>query len=800
MKYSLGLSIAFALSSTQVFAAPVLTANTSEIKAADGYLLVKNKNGAELGLQPNSGVKLLTVDGRLFKDMNRNGKLDKYEDWRLTPQQRAKDLAKQLSTENIAGLMLYSMHQRNLTPELNEEQKKMLREDHVRTVLNADNTASTEITAKWNNALQAYAESLPFAIPANTSSDPRSDARGNGVYLTDVSGGVSRWPCNLGLAATFNPDIAKQFGQISAKEYRLLGIGTGLSPQIDLATDPRWTRYYGTFGEDPALARDMAQASIDGAQSTVDSKGFDQDWGRYSINTMMKHWPGDGVGEGGREAHSQYGKYAVYPGNNFSTQLIPFVDGELKLKGKTKMASAVMSSYSIAWSNNGSLGEKVGSAYSKFKIDLLRKKYHYDGVICTDWCVTRTPNDKPGPAGLSTVWGVEASYTEAQRHYKALMAGVDQFGGNSDKQPILDAYAIGIKEHGKKFMDRRFQTSAVRLLRNIFQLGLFENPYLDVAQSVREVGNPIDKAAGYQAQLKSIVMLKNKGNIIHKSSSALKKPLVYIPMIYRPVIINKRFGTYQPANWTLPVDKNIASKYFQVVTDTVGSPSAIDKDGKPMPALDDIQRLAPAEVAKADLILAIIDNPTNQGNQFDGLGHDDIQGYIPLSLQYGKYTADSTAVRRKSIAGDPGENRSYYGKTAKIINASDLDNVRYAHNCAQQAGKKLPVITMVHALKPMIFSEIEPLFDAIVVGYGVSDSAYFDIITGKAEPQGLLPMQQPKDMITVEKQFEDVPRDMECYTDSEGHHYDFAYGLNWKGIIKDARTAKYNVPVLHKNN
>ena len=243
----------------------------TETQTADGWTRVENKGGATLGYEKDSGVKILTVDGKAFKDMNRNGKLDPYEDWRLTPEERAKDLASQLSTEDIAGLMLYSAHQRNLQHELNDEQKKMLREDHVRTVLNADQTASVETTAKWNNALQAYAESLPFAIPTNTSSDPRSDARANGVYLKEVKKGVSRWPNNLGIAATFDPQIARQFGEISSKEFRLLGLGTGLSPQIDLATDPRWTRNYGTFGEDPALSRDMTQATIDGEQSTQEN-------------------------------------------------------------------------------------------------------------------------------------------------------------------------------------------------------------------------------------------------------------------------------------------------------------------------------------------------------------------------------------------------------------------------------------------------------------------------------------------------------------------------------------------------
>ena len=767
----------------------------TETQTADGWTRVENKGGATLGYEKDSGVKILTVDGKAFKDMNRNGKLDPYEDWRLTPEERAKDLASQLSTEDIAGLMLYSAHQRNLQHELNDEQKKMLREDHVRTVLNADQTASVETTAKWNNALQAYAESLPFAIPTNTSSDPRSDARANGVYLKEVKKGVSRWPNNLGIAATFDPQIARQFGEISSKEFRLLGLGTGLSPQIDLATDPRWTRNYGTFGENPALSRDMTQATIDGEQSTQEN-GKDKGWGKYSINAMMKHWPGDGVGEGGREAHSKYGKYAVYPGGNFQTQLTPFVEGGLKLPGKTKEASAVMSSYSIAWSDDGSLGDKVGSAYSAFKIGLLRNKYHYDGVICTDWCVTRTPGK-----GLSTAWGYEdTNLTEGYRHYKALMAGVDQFGGNNDKVPVLEAYEMGVKEHGKAWMDARFQTSAKRLLRNIFQLGLFENPYLDVAESVKEVGNDKDMQAGYTAQLKSIVMLKNKDGVIHKAAKNAQKPTVYVPMIFRPATENKTFKVYTPAHWSLPIDEKAASEYFNIVTDTVKAPSDVDRDGKPMAAAGDIERLAPEAVAKADFVLAAIDNPTNKGNQFDGLGYDPAVGYIPMSLQYGTYTADGAHVRRHSIAHDEGEDRSYFGKTAEIINATDLDSVTYGKKCADVAaksGKKLPVITMVHALKPMVFSEVEPLSDAILVGYGVSDKAYFDILMGNFEPQGLLPMQQPKDMDAVEAQQEDVPRDMTCYTDSEGHTYDFAYGLNWKGVIQDARTAKYGVPALH---
>ena len=360
---------------------------------------------------------------------------------------------------------------------------------------------------------------------------------------------------------------------------------------------------------------------------------------------------------------------------------------------------------------------------------------------------------------------------------------------------------MGVKEHGKAWMDERFQTSAKRLLKNIFQLGLFENPYLDVAESVKEVGNEEDMQAGYTAQLKSIVLLKNKNGVIHKAVKNAEKPVVYVPMVFRPATENKTFKVYTPAHWSLPIDVMASAEYFTVITDAVKAPSDVDRDGKPMASINDIERLSPKDVANAaDFVLAAIDNPTNKGNQFDGLGYDPAVGYIPLSLQYGEYTANGKHVRKHAIAQGEGEDRSYYGKTAEIINATDLDSVTYGRACADvaaKAGKDLPVITMVHALKPMVFSEIEPLSDAILVGYGVSDKAYYDILAGNFEPQGLLPMQQPKDMDAVEAQKEDVPRDMECYTDSEGHTYDFAYGLNWNGVISDARTAKYGVSVMH---
>ena len=342
----------------------------TETENPSGFVLVTNEGGKTLGYSKDSGVKLIQLDGFAFKDLNKNNLLDQYEDWRLDVNTRATSLASLMQAEDIAGLMLYSAHQMSITDTVSDEQKTFL-DAGLRAVLNAASAAPTDTQAKWSNAMQAYVEGIGFGIPVNFSTDPRTT-------------GVSVWPGNLGLAATFDPSVAQEAADTLKVEYRSLGIGTLLGPQIDLASEPRWARVSGTFGEDPALSRDMTNAYTNGIQSTYDENGNDLGWGDQSMNAMIKHWPGDGAAEGGRESHAEVGKYNVYPGGQFLTHLIPFVDGGLTLDGKTESASAVMSSYSIAYTEDESLGELVGSAFSDYKLNLLREKYGFDGVICTD--------------------------------------------------------------------------------------------------------------------------------------------------------------------------------------------------------------------------------------------------------------------------------------------------------------------------------------------------------------------------------------------------------------------------------
>lgn len=741
--------------------------------SADSIIYYQNMKGPLLGYATGSGVKLIKQNGLYFKDLNKDGKLDKYEDWRLPLDQRIKDLVSKLSIEQLSGLMLYSLHQaipgkvlvatysgkpfpesRAEPSDLSDQQKLFLQKDNIRHVL-ITAVSSPSDAALWNNKAQAFVEGLGMGIPVNTSSDPRHSVDVGAEYTAGAGGEISQWPDPLGLAATFDPGLVENFGHIAAQEYRAMGISTALSPQIDLGTEPRWVRINGTFGEDPQLSTDMARAYVDGFQTSYGKDEIAGGWGYGSVNAMIKHWPGGGPEEGGRDAHYAYGKYAVYPGNNFDEHLLPFIQGGMRLNHKTRTASALMPYYTVSYGIDTKNGQNAGNSYSSYLIgDQLRDKYGFNGVVCTDWQVTadegKGPDDFKGKS-----WGMETA-SVIDRHIKAINAGVDQFGGNNDAAPVIASYNRLVMSEGELTARARFELSASRLLRNIMQLGLFENPYLKIKKTIETVGNPAFMTAGYLAQLKSIVLLKNKGNVLPIKEGSV----VYIPKSYssaRKDFFNKNI----PEKYSDPVQADLLAKFFKVTDDP----------------------------NKADFALVFVSGPVT------GTGYDrnDLRlggnGYLPISLQYGTYKA--IYAREHSLAaGDPAEpgilNRSYKDKSVTASNLVDIDIIKKTRSLMN--GK--PVIVSISLSKPAILAEFEENADAIIVSFGVKNQAVLAIVSG-VEPQGLLPFQLPANMKTVELQYEDVPHDMICYKDSEGRLYDFGFGLNWKGVIHDARTDKY---------
>ena len=778
-------------------------ARWTESITPDGWIKVMNENGATLGYSKSSGLRLIQVDGYAFKDLNRNNLLDQFEDWRVDFESRARAMVEEIPVDQMMGMKMNPFGSWRVNPDsLDTVMKNSLDLGYRQLRAPRGGSADARTKVNWNNLVQEYIEGLDsvVCIPAVWIDDPRS-------------GDVSSWPSNLGLAATFDPEVGAQYGRMMSEEWRAMGISMQVATQMDLATEPRWRRIPGTFGEDPALSMDLARAVINGWQSTYDEEGNDLGWGKHSVNNQMKHFPGDGAAEGGRESHTRDGAYNVFPGGQFFTHVLPFT-ACMDLPGKTKTITAAMTNYSVGIEADGSPvgGQRLGTSYSSYKINhLLREKYSWDGYILTDFGILTSKN-----------YGVE-DLTMAEKMLATLEAGCDAFGGEGGNGQesvdlAMEAYKLGIDKLGEAAMNEIMRKSTERILRTHFNIGIVDNPYLhlEVAESIPD--NPDHQAAGHQAHLKSIVMLKNSDNMIHRASTENSKPRVYIPRVY---VAATGGWSRTPASAAPGFDLNTAGEYYDVLTDeladTFSGPP--DREGNPTLNPKDIIRASVEDIAGCDFAIVRISNPRNGNPTFMESGGMQDGGpgsvgsitdrqdftYLPISLQYRPYTADSESVRRESLGGDMievtengnkklvRENRSYYGQTGIITNEEHLDLVL---NTASAAKK---VIVVLDISNPMVFSEFEPEVDAILVGFGgnraanVPDKAFLEIVTGQVEPSGLLPLQMPKNMETVEAQFEDVPRDMECHVDSDGNSYDFAFGLNWSGVIKDERTARYQV-------
>jgi beta-glucosidase len=441
--------------------------------------------------------KSLQIDNHTFRDLNNDGKLDIYEDFRQDVDARVADLLSQMNIEEKVGLMWHPPIGVGPKGEILGKPDPAafsvassydyLINKRLRT-FNLFRIPGTRDLAQWYNKIQKIAEQDRLGIPVTISSDPR---HGIANFIGDdlLGGDFSDWPEPIGLAATNDSLLVAEFGAIAAEELRAVGIRVALHPMADLATEPRWARINGTFGEDANLAAKMTAAYIYGFQGGQ--------LGPNSVATMTKHWPGGGPQKDGDDAHFRYGKDQAYPGNNFDYHLIPF---KAAFAAGTAM---IMPYYGIALDQTS---ENVGMSFNKEIInDLLRKEYGYDGVVCTDWAIV----EGFGMLGIEMFegpgWGVD-NLSVKERIKKVIDAGVDQFGGNSNTKELLELIAEG------KISESRIDESAKRILRTKFQMGLFDNPYVDEEAAAEIVKNPANVVKGKEAQRKSIVLLKNQFN------------------------------------------------------------------------------------------------------------------------------------------------------------------------------------------------------------------------------------------------------------------------------------------------
>jgi len=533
-------------------------------------------------VQPELGTKEVEIiqhDNFKFKDLNRNSQLDPYEDWRLSAEDRAEDLLSQMNLEQKIGFMLIStirmenesgfgqssaeklpngdgLSEVDVTSSINFFTRvplddpfmssagttKAVSEFHGRHfILRANPGVAT--MASWQNNLQELCEQQPLGIPAIVASNPRnhvvSDAS---VGLSLGKTAFSQWPGELGLSASRDAKLIEQFADIARQEWRAVGLRKGYMYMADLSTEPRWQRIEGTFGEDPYWVAEAMTALV---------KGFQGDQlGTESVALTTKHFPGGGATENGQDPHFSWGRKEIFEGGAFEKHLIPF---KAAIKAGT---SAIMPYYSFPVHTPY---DTLGYAFNKPVLtDLLRSELGFQGII----------NSDTGPIRMMP-WGVE-NLTVQERYTLALKAGINLFSGSADPAQLLAT----LKENLDlmPFVD----DSVKRLLLEKFQLGLFENPYVDIEIAEQTVGKEAFLMAAKEAHRKSIVLLRNEN---HQSKNLLplsKETKVYLEVNEKPITDSSTLNQLNLVNspeeadvllfWVIPKSKSLFESNGQPIS------------------------------------------------------------------------------------------------------------------------------------------------------------------------------------------------------------------------------------------
>jgi beta-glucosidase len=504
--------------------------------------------------QPELGtrtVNLLEEDGLKFKDLNRNNELDPYEDWRLSFEERSRDLVSKMSLEQKAGFMIIAttrlkndwafekpknndpissgFNEDDLVNEMNMFTRKPLpypnmssagttkavTKHHQRHFILRANP-SAQIIAEWANNLQALCESDGLGIPAIVTSNPRNHITMDAsIGLSVGKTTFSTWPGELGLAAMRDVSLTREFANIARQEWMAVGLRKGYMYMADLATEPRWQRVEGTFGEDAQLAAAMMHEVVVGFQG--------EKLGVSSVALTTKHFPGGGATENGQDPHFDWGKREVFPGGMFENNLIPF---KAAIAAGT---SSIMPYYSYPV---GTKYPEVAYAYNQPILqDLLRGELGFKGII----------NSDTGPIDMMP-WGVE-ELTVQERYKKAIEAGINIFSGTADPSQLLETLKANPD------LMPKVDESVHRLLMEKFTLGLFENPYVDATAANATVGKKEFQEKADLALRKSIVLLRNENNLL---------PLKGTMKVYFETHMQRRDQSaatvYQPTNNSWGVD------------------------------------------------------------------------------------------------------------------------------------------------------------------------------------------------------------------------------------------------------
>ncbi|SNR37990.1 glycoside hydrolase family 3 protein [Lutibacter flavus] len=464
---------------------------------------------------------LLEKDGVTFRDLNGNEKLDIYEDVNQPIEARIDDLLSQMTLQEKAGMMF--INGAPVSADGKPDGKEGLEGPGARMASVVENMDKLKMThfniwtipsdpnifAKWYNNAQQVAEKTRLGIPITIASDPRHHFS-NTIFSMSAKGFAQF--CEMpGFAAIGDENLVAEFANIVREEYLAIGIREALHPQIDLATEPRWARISGNFSEDAKLTARLVKPYIKGLQGDKLSNG---------VACMTKHFPGGGPQKEGLDPHFSFQKGQIYPGDNFDYHLIPF---EAAFEVNT---AAIMPYYGVPTDQTD---ENVAMSYNKTIITtLLREKYKYAGVVCTDWGLISDRPMGPDVVWKARAWGVE-DLNAAERALKIIEAGCDQFGGENRPELIVQLVKEG------KLTEERIDVSIRRLLKQKFELGLFDNPFVDETKVNEVIGKESSIALGEKTQKISMTLLKNDKSTLPLAQNKFK---VYIENIDSTTVAN----------------------------------------------------------------------------------------------------------------------------------------------------------------------------------------------------------------------------------------------------------------------
>ena len=738
----------------------------------------------------------LTVDGKQFKDLNANGKLDPYEDWRLSVDDRINDLVSQMTDTEKVGMMMINDNNAGCAGAVTSTAVDYINNQKMtRFILRSTATATADpcdgsvtpgrggykVTpqqlAAYTNALQEMAENTRLGIPLvfkdNARNHVETDPR-QGIGAG--AGAFSQFPKEAGLAAaalgeqflkegkttTGDMSVIRTFTEVMGPEYNAVGLRAAYTYMADLLTEPRWYRAHEVFTEDADLNANIMKTLVQGLQGSTLRDGTSVSPTTH-VALTMKHFPGGGPQELGMDPHYSFGKYQQYSDEaGFAYNMKPF---EAAIAAGV---SSIMPYYGVPMTGrDGSKNPKAltydgvtypltGFAFSKSIVtDLLRDKLGFKGYVNSDTGIIKT-----------MAWGMEDK-SISERIAAAINGGTDTLSGFAENAPIKALVDQGL------ITKERLNQAAKSLLKEQFQLGLFENPYVEASKASSVIGTDASRAIGLEMQKKSVVLLKNEAP---DGSSSKVLPIKAGAKVYTigfgKADVEKygytvTDGNYSSGSRTTSASghdvavirvlvKDVAKPYHSKSADYGDNPLYLNPlTGKTWGA-EDPCRMYPAPAYPDNAKCA--DGDTYGGTIFGGA--------LPWEIGDISFTGMAAAT-----------SRTMYPTLADI------------KAIMAEIGDPKKVVLSVYFRAPYVMDDASGLKNAgaILATFGVTDLAMMEVLSGKFKPQGKMPFALPNSLAAVQEQKSDYPGFDETQKPNgadgalvlQGQRVKFGYGLTY---------------------